>query len=42
MSIFKRWALMSAALLFTCISIHAQRTSDPHEVPVMDGEAGPC
>ena len=23
-------------------SAHAQQTPDPHQVPVMDGEAGPC
>ena len=22
--------------------VHAQQTPDPHQVPVMDGEAGPC
>ena len=22
--------------------MHAQQTPDPHQVPVMDGEAGPC
>ncbi len=24
------------------MSLHAQQTPDPHQVPVMDGEAGPC
>ena len=24
------------------ISSHGQQTPDPHQVPVMDGEAGPC
>jgi hypothetical protein len=34
----------SAMLLFASsfLAVHAQQTPDPHEVPVMDGEAGPC
>jgi hypothetical protein len=24
------------------VGMHAQQTPDPHQVPVMDGEAGPC
>jgi hypothetical protein len=41
---FCKLALCTAVILavggFT--SIHAQQTPDPHQVPVMDGEAGPC
>jgi hypothetical protein len=41
-----------ARYLFVCVAVfvsavafvpaHAQQTPDPHQVPVMDGEAGPC
>jgi hypothetical protein len=41
-----------ARYLFFCVVVlvsvvafvpaHAQQTPDPHQVPVMDGEAGPC
>ena len=41
-----------ARYFFCCIAVfvsilsfapaHAQQTPDPHQVPVMDGEAGPC
>jgi|SRR5579863_2071671 len=41
-----------ARYLFFCLAVfvsvaafvpaHAQQTPDPHQVPVMDGEAGPC
>ncbi|MGB6679063.1 MAG: hypothetical protein WBE44_20380 [Terriglobales bacterium] len=36
---------LSAVALLTVvasISPHAQQAPDPHQVPVMDGEAGPC
>ena len=42
MRLFCRSTIFTAILLFTLRSVHAQQTSDPHEVPVMDGEAGPC
>ena len=41
-----------ARYLFFCVAVfvsavafvpaHAQQTPDPHQVPVMDGDAGPC
>jgi hypothetical protein len=37
--------LFSAAVLVLTVGLalaHAQQTPDPHQVPVMDGEAGPC
>ena len=36
--------VMCMAAIFVLISIpaHAQQSPDPHQVPVMDGEAGPC
>jgi len=42
MSIFGRWAVLLLTVLFTLLTVHAQKTPDPHEVPIMDGEAGPC
>jgi hypothetical protein len=30
------------AVVVGLMSAHAQQTPDPHQVPVMDGEAGPC
>src|SRR5580704_12735374 len=30
------------ALVIALSPAHAQQTPDPHQVPVMDGEAGPC
>ena len=36
---FRVAAFMIAAVL---VLAHAQQTPDPHQVPVMDGEAGPC
>ncbi|HXR15127.1 MAG TPA: hypothetical protein VN777_02855 [Terriglobales bacterium] len=41
---FCKLALYTAAI-FTVGGLtlaHAQQTPDPHQVPVMDGEAGPC
>jgi hypothetical protein len=32
----------SFALAAALTPVHAQQTPDPHQVPVMDGEAGPC
>jgi len=29
-------------VLVTGLMAHAQQTPDPHQIPVMDGEAGPC
>ena len=37
--------IFSAGLVILASSLmaaHAQQTPDPHQVPVMDGEAGPC
>ncbi|HXM63952.1 MAG TPA: hypothetical protein VN950_24030 [Terriglobales bacterium] len=37
--------IFSAGLVILAGSLmaaHAQQTPDPHQVPVMDGEAGPC
>jgi hypothetical protein len=42
---FGKSILFSAALLILANGLMAadgQQTPDPHEVPVMDGEAGPC
>jgi hypothetical protein len=42
---FGKSILFSAALLILSNGLMAadgQQTPDPHEVPVMDGEAGPC
>jgi hypothetical protein len=41
---FGKSLLFSAALVLTTglMAAHGQQTPDPHEVPVMDGEAGPC
>ncbi len=42
------WKLVlgGAAVFFVVIggvgTAHAQQTPDPHQVPVMDGDAGPC
>src|SRR5271169_4161565 len=33
-------AMFVSVVLF--VPAHAQQTPDPHQVPVMDGEAGPC
>ena len=33
---------MAAVLAVVLTPAHAQQTPDPHQVPVMDGEAGPC
>jgi hypothetical protein len=45
-------AIQSCKLILSAVAIfaltaalspaHAQQTPDPHQVPVMDGEAGPC
>jgi hypothetical protein len=45
-------AIQSCKLILSVVAIlalaaalnpaHAQQTPDPHQVPVMDGEAGPC
>jgi hypothetical protein len=38
--------LLCTALVFVLVGqvmpVHGQQTPDPHQVPVMDGEAGPC
>jgi hypothetical protein len=38
--------ILSAVAIFALATVltpaHAQQTPDPHQVPVMDGEAGPC
>ena len=37
--------LFTAAIFILTVGltpVHAQQTPDPHQVPVMDGEAGPC
>ncbi len=37
--------LSTAAIFILTVGLapaHAQQTPDPHQVPVMDGEAGPC
>ena len=37
--------LSTAAIFILAVGLapaHAQQTPDPHQVPVMDGEAGPC
>jgi hypothetical protein len=42
---FGKSLLFSAALIILASGLMAaggQQTPDPHEVPVMDGEAGPC
>jgi len=42
---FLRYTLSGVGLLALAgclMPIHAQQTPDPHQVPVMDGEAGPC
>jgi hypothetical protein len=42
---FGKGILFSAALVILASGLMAaagQQTPDPHEVPVMDGEAGPC
>jgi hypothetical protein len=42
---FGKGTLFSAALVILASGLMAaagQQTPDPHEVPVMDGEAGPC
>ncbi len=33
---------IAAILVLCCMPAYAQQTPDPHQVPVMDGEAGPC
>jgi len=42
MNVFCRWTVLPATVLFALLAVHAQKAPDPHEVPVMDGEAGPC
>jgi hypothetical protein len=47
MSVVSRsYKILSTAAIFaivgSLISLQAQQTPDPHQVPVMDGEAGPC
>jgi hypothetical protein len=40
-----RLVLYTAAVLVLTVGLapaHAQQPPDPHQVPVMDGEAGPC
>src|SRR5208282_2599589 len=40
-----KFVVFSAAIFVLVgglMSLHAQQTPDPHQVPVMDGEAGPC
>jgi len=40
-----KFMLSSAAVLVLTVGLtpaHAQQSPDPHQVPVMDGEAGPC
>jgi hypothetical protein len=40
-----KFVLYRAAIFVLAVSLtsaHAQQTPDPHQVPVMDGEAGPC
>jgi hypothetical protein len=42
---FVERTLFFAALLIltgSLMTAHSQQTPDPHQVPVMDGEAGPC
>ena len=41
MSIFCRWTILAGIVWFAFLA-HAQNPPSPHEVPVMDGEAGPC
>jgi hypothetical protein len=36
------FVLVSGVLAGGLMPVHAQQTPDPHLVPVMDGEAGPC
>jgi hypothetical protein len=45
MGLLVRWCKMvvcSAAMLFFVGGMAVAQTPDPHQVPVMDGEAGPC
>ena len=47
MSVISRsYRILSTAAIFALVgslmSLQAQQTPDPHQVPVMDGEAGPC
>jgi hypothetical protein len=47
MSVVSRsYRILSTAAIFALVgslmSLQAQQTPDPHQVPVMDGEAGPC
>jgi len=40
-----KFVVFSAAIFVLVgglMSLHAQQAPDPHQVPVMDGEAGPC
>jgi hypothetical protein len=42
---FCKLMLCSAAIFVLTLGLalaHAQQSPDPHQVPVMDGEAGPC
>jgi hypothetical protein len=36
------YATVIVVLVGCLMPVHAQQTPDPHQVPVMDGEAGPC
>ncbi len=36
------WTTAICVLVGGLMLAHAQQTPDPHQVPVMDGEAGPC
>jgi hypothetical protein len=40
MTIVRHFAILTA-VLYLSILVHAQ-TPDPHQVPIMDGQAGPC
>ena len=37
-----RYLFFGVAIFLSIVSPQAQQTPDPHQVPVMDGEAGPC
>ena len=40
-----RYLFIGLAIFISVVALawaHAQQTPDPHQVPVMDGEAGPC
>jgi len=38
----RRCLFFGVAIFLSTVSLQAQQTPDPHQVPVMDGEAGPC